>query len=145
MKEFPADLYQGHFERGGKKLGPVTVSVETFIINQILNPKALDFNEYMLFGAEGEYFAVHIIAGKPSFDFVASIAKPHLTHIPQCKRRLCDEPDDIPLKDSELPVRVGSISSRTKIPSSEDSIGSVGGVRADILKVIYVEENELAH
>jgi hypothetical protein len=71
ITSFEANLYDGHFERGGKNLGPVIVNVKTFLVNKKLNPAEAEKNEYLLFGEQAEFFLVHLINGKPSFDLVA--------------------------------------------------------------------------
>lgn len=70
-KSFSAKLYDGHFERGGTVLGTVTVNVEQFLVNKQLNPAEPEKNQYLLFGEQAEFFVVHLINGKPSFDLVA--------------------------------------------------------------------------
>lgn len=71
IKSFNAILYQGHFERGGRRLGPVVVAVKTFLVKTKLDPAATEKNQYLLFGEQMDNYLVHLINGQPSFDLVA--------------------------------------------------------------------------
>lgn len=75
ITHFAALLYDGHFERGGTPIGAVTVQVETFLVNKKLDPAEPEKNEYLLFGEKAEFFLVHLINGKPSFDLVAKTSQ----------------------------------------------------------------------
>lgn len=142
---FKAELFQGHFERGGKKLGEVLVNVETFIVNTKLNPSSAEQSEFSLFGEKGEYFAVHLINGKPSFDFVAQIKPPQKLIGGFCRTRACDPTQDEFLTDADLPTTVKTILTADKIPSPGHFLGSVNGTFSEVTKVIYAEQAELAH
>jgi hypothetical protein len=67
-----ADLYRGHFERGGVPiLQGITVGVESVIHFHKLDPQAPHpaVDKYLAFGqAGGETFLAHLISGKPDFD-----------------------------------------------------------------------------
>lgn len=127
ITKFKADLFHGHFERGGINLGPVTVTVEHFIINAKLDPNSSEKSQFVVFGAQGEYFAAHLINGKPSFDYIASITKP------------------AGLADSQLPAALTNAPPGPAIPVTGQTLGEAGGATAAILQVIYLEQNELAH
>ncbi len=144
IKSFPAELFHGHFERGGTPLGPVTVAVETFIINTKLNPQAMETHEFLVFGAEGEYFAAHLIKGKPSFDFVAAVSKPYTLSIAHCERRACLDPEKIPVSDDKLPLTLQSVLGNA-LPKAGHFLFGSNRVATEIMDVIYVEKNELAH
>ena len=146
-KQFKAQLFSGHFERGGQSIGPVTVVVETFVVNKKLDPLAPQQNQYTIFGQAGEYFAAHLINGKPSFDYIAKVGQPYKMHFSTCGRRICDDsepPTKIPVPDSHLPVLTNTNLINGKIPAKGELLAGIDG-SALILKVIYVEENELAH
>jgi len=145
-KSFKAQLFQGHFERGGKLLGNVTVKVEKFILNNKLDPAAKETHEYSLFGEQGEFFGVHVIKGKPGYDAVAAVKHPHTLTVPQCHGRVCPAPEEVLLTDSQLPVTVSYVpTTGTLLPMEGQFLGVVGSVLSEIVKVIYVEEAELAH
>ena len=127
IPQFKADLFIGHFERGGKKLGKVTVKVEKFLVNTKLDPASAEQNKFIIFGEAGEYFAAHVINGKPSFDAVLKVTQP------------------LNIEDSSLPVTVNYSNPGQKIPLVTHTLGGFSGVNADVLQVIYAEENELAH
>ncbi|MBB5636940.1 hypothetical protein HDF26_001768 [Pedobacter cryoconitis] len=70
-KVFKANIYRGHFERGGTKfLENIPVRIK-----QVIYYKQFDKNavkpanlQYLLFGNEREQFLVHKITSKPDFD-----------------------------------------------------------------------------
>ncbi|QNK64447.1 hypothetical protein H7F33_08205 [Pedobacter sp. PAMC26386] len=70
-KVFKANIYRGHFERGGTKfLENIPVRIK-----QIIYYKQFDKNgikpanlQYLLFGNDKEQFLVHRISSKPDFD-----------------------------------------------------------------------------
>lgn len=70
-KNFKANIYRGHFERGGKKfLENITVKISQLIYykqfdQKCKKPKNL---EYLLFGNPQEQFLVHRINARPDFD-----------------------------------------------------------------------------
>ncbi|MCU0438106.1 MAG: hypothetical protein MUC49_09315 [Raineya sp.] len=70
-KKFKANLYRGHFERGGVKfLENVEVMISKVIYFQKFNINAPKPNilMYILFGNEKEQFMAHQIVSKPDFD-----------------------------------------------------------------------------
>ncbi len=125
IPQFKAELFQGHFERGGKKLGTVMVKVEKFVVNTKLDPASSELKQFILFGENGEYFAAHLINGKPSFDAVLKVKQPQ------------------PADDGKLPVTVTYVG--RKIPAVTHTLGGASGIIAEVLQVIYAEENELAN
>lgn len=70
-KTFKANIYRGHFERGGKKfLENITVKISQLIYykqfdKKCKKPKNLG---YLLFGNAQEQFLVHRISARPDFD-----------------------------------------------------------------------------
>lgn len=145
---FKAKLYDGHFERGGKNLGSATFIVEKVIFSSKLDPAA-DPNltpGYFVFGQGGEYFAAHLIQGKPSFDAIVSVTQPVEFKEAHCQRRFCPDPVVKPVPDSKLPLTLPTIIVDTqKLPVDGDALGDVFGASSSVLKVIYVEESDLAH
>ncbi len=136
ISSFTASLFQGHFEKGGKDLGLVLVKVEKLIFSAKLDPSAPEQSKYLLFGQNGEYFALHLINGKPSFDTILSVKAPYKLEFNFCRTRVCADPKEIPVPDSQLPQTVTMFN---------DQLGSLGGTIIDILNTIYSEEEELAH
>lgn len=70
-RKFKANLYRGHFERGGVKfLENVEVVISKVIYFQKLDIDARkpDILMYILFGNEKEQFLAHQIVSKPDFD-----------------------------------------------------------------------------
>ncbi|MBF0314854.1 MAG: hypothetical protein HQK50_02040 [Oligoflexia bacterium] len=130
-KSFLATLFSGHFERDGVLLGAVTVQVEQIIFSKRLDPyEQEDSLEHIVFGVEGEYFAAHLIKGRPSFDQILSINGVERENV-------------LPLVISQnllgqnaTPAKVGEILENSALPSSTP---------ANVLSVIYLEEEELSH
>ncbi len=132
-KSFSANLYRGHFERGGKVLGQVQLTVEKIVYSAKLKgdqtPESAQ--SYLIFGEKTEYFAAHVIQAKPSFDFVAELGAPKQGE------------ESIP--DAQLPVLVSRSPSRDqKIPKQRQLLGEPRGPHAELRRVIYQEEAELA-
>lgn len=140
---FHAEIYDGHFEKGGESLGEVNVGVEKVVYGK----KLIDIPQqpggtesYLLFGGVGEYFAAHLIESKPSFDSVAKLSQPYTLKAPFCKTRYCPEPEQTPISDTQLPVKVlGS-----QHPHSGESLGDPQSGAADIIDVIYSEDKDLS-
>lgn len=146
-KEFQADLYQGHFERGGNNLGKTVVSVVKIILSEKLNANlnTQDDEEYLIFGGAGEYFAAHKIKGKPSFDQILKVNQPYQLDVPHCRTRVCDEPKKVMIEDSKLPIVSLNPQGLGVNLKSGDVLGGLGFGVTEILNVIYLEQNELAH
>ncbi len=71
-----AVLYLGHFERGGKVFGRVTVSFKKLVYKrQVVNqaPSGLKFDLITL--SSGATLAIHQIASKPSFDALTWVSQ----------------------------------------------------------------------
>jgi hypothetical protein len=112
---FSAEIYKGHFERGGQSLGLVQVHVEKLVFSKKLKAQDAEIkNSYIVFGEAGEYFAAHIIQGQPSYDAILSVNQPFKLSKFPCRLRYCPETRMIP------------------------------GVLVDVKKVIYNEEGDLA-
>jgi hypothetical protein len=76
-KSFRADLFAGHFEKGGSSLGSVEVIIEKIIFSKKLNPLEPEITpEYVIFGEGSEVYAAHIIKGKPSVDEILKLHSP---------------------------------------------------------------------
>jgi len=75
-KPFAAQIYQGHFERGGLLIASqVKVEITKVIYFKKLDPngiKPLQGN-YILFGNEKEQFLAHTISAKPDFDQILKV------------------------------------------------------------------------
>jgi hypothetical protein len=75
-KSFKANIYRGHFERGGIKImANITVSIKQVIyfkkFNAAENKTAI--TNFILFGHAQEQFAAHQISNKPDFDQILKI------------------------------------------------------------------------
>ncbi len=144
--DFTAEIFKGHFEQGGQTLGAVYVHVEKIVFSTKLNPTApVIENNYYVFGTAGEYFAVHLIQGKPNFDSVASVNQPYKLGHPICTARFCPGPDMTLIPDAQLPLTMSSSLAPTAIAKAGDALGSMTGALADIQNVIYSETGELAN
>lgn len=78
-KQFSAQIFLGHFERGGVPIsGSVPVTIEKVLFFKKFNAAEIAPNEakYLAFGAGSEIFAAHLISVKPDFDHIMHIA-PH--------------------------------------------------------------------
>lgn len=95
---FKANIYRGHFERGGVKIASeVSIQITEVIYFQKLDaskPKDAEA-KYIVFGNEQEQFAIHQIGGKPDFEQILQVSAPAKTAITT-------------LGDSNTPVGVSS-------------------------------------
>jgi len=76
-RPFLADVYRGHFERGGTCIAKgATVRIHRVVYFHRLNPAeaAAPLPAYLLFGNAQEQFLAHRIAGQPDHDQVLSVA-----------------------------------------------------------------------
>ena len=118
---FQAGLFDGHFERDGTNLGQLQVQITQSIHSHHLEEGRNDSGQesYFAFGANDEYYAVHLIAGKPSFDAILKVSHPAATAL------------SVP-KGQGLPA-----------------VGQFLGIRPEprtlVQKVLYLEVGELAH
>lgn len=141
--EFSAEIFKGHFEQGGVSLGKLNVSVEQVIYSSKLNAQPSgEPSKYLVFGSGGEYFAAHLIDGKPNFDAILSVTHPYHVFVPHCRTRNCADPVTTPIADSQLPLTLDAFSADK--PQAGETLGQSFGVLADVLKVIYMEEADLA-
>jgi len=73
---FKANLYRGHFERGGTKIADsIEINITTVIYFKKFNETEarLTNSAYLLFGNSKEQFAVHQISNKPDFEQIIQV------------------------------------------------------------------------
>ncbi|MFY7997474.1 MAG: hypothetical protein ACOVSW_02610 [Candidatus Kapaibacteriota bacterium] len=76
-RPFKAELYCGHFERGGKPITEkFTVSIKRIIYQQKFDPSLLrpKTASYLVFGDALQQYAAHTITAKPDFDHILALA-----------------------------------------------------------------------
>jgi hypothetical protein len=126
---FSAVIYDGHFERGGKSLGPIQVKVDKVVFSSKLDPKAEPkVGRYLVFGSQGEYFAAHLIQGQPSFDAILSVSRPYQYFVPQCRSRDCGEVIHELIPDEKLPLTLFGPAAAQQLEDSS-SLPSLGWAR----------------
>lgn len=71
-RPFKAEIYAGHFERGGKLLGSATLKIKNVLVFRKLNPAGQrpDQSTYYSFGNGKEQFLIHKISARPDFDHI---------------------------------------------------------------------------
>jgi hypothetical protein len=75
-KSFKANLYRGHFERGGKKIASdVVVSIKQVIFYEKFNPDEVKSatTNFIIFGNAKEQFMVHELTNKPDFEQILEV------------------------------------------------------------------------
>jgi hypothetical protein len=159
IKSFKSLLFLGHFERGGQNLGSVTVNVSKIIISAKLNTLGLEKHEYLVFGENEEFYAVHRIAGKPSYDSILKVTQPFdKFQIPNCHFRFCDSPTSGPISASnEKPLILTAHfddfdenGDPAQIPFPFKSqvlqhLSPGSNATSSVNEVIYFEQDELSH
>ncbi len=86
-----AQLYDGHFEKGGLALGQVLVNLKRKLHHATL-PDSIgnsNYPTYLVFGEGNEFYGLHIIRNFPSFDAVVAVERPMVWREEQCQRRVC--------------------------------------------------------
>ncbi len=153
--EFNAAIYDGHFERGGRNLGNLKVRIEKIVFSSKLNGETppQQREKYLVFGEKGEYFAAHLIQGKPSFDVIAEVSQPYELHVRYCRTRMCPEPTKTQVTDENLPLNlVGP--GEAQAFQTDPAPGEIGAIQlgglfddavTDVKSVLYVEEGDLSH
>ncbi len=140
-KNFAADIYLGHFEKGGTKIGAVNVAVEKVIWSTKLNPNgSKNQNQYLVFGENDEYFAAHLIEAQPSFDAIVAVDKLQILTVNHCRTKNCSN-SVTPLSDTILPL---TLSGPEALPKVSDPLHDVlSGPFTQIKQIIYIEQEEL--
>ena len=144
-RSFPADVFRGHFERGGSIISGLrgaTVQITRVVYTHEFLPldRKSDSLEYVLFGTPGELFLAHRIVAPGDFDQILPV-------------RVLDQP----LSDAELGQElVVVVSGRPNQSSSRLRDGQNASaqllrkdapaqtVALQALQEIYFEESELA-
>ena len=88
-RAFRADVYRGHFERGGTRIANgAVVQVRRVVYFRQLQPTEADpaRPEFLVFGNAQEQFMAHRIAGRPDYDQVMRVAVPPAT-LPLLRQR----------------------------------------------------------
>lgn len=75
-RPFKAELYAGHFERGGKTISEkFTVNFKRIIYQKKFEPqkKRSESASYLVFGDAAAQYAAHCITAKPDFDHILTL------------------------------------------------------------------------
>jgi hypothetical protein len=75
-RPFKAELYRGHFERGGELISQsVTITIEKVVLFKKFDlTKARDTKaEYIIFGSNKEKFIAHLISNRPDFEQIIQV------------------------------------------------------------------------
>ena len=74
---FSAELYNGHFERGGQRLRTINIEFESLVFFKKLRREESqpppNRQKYIVFGRRGNQFMVHIAHGAPEIDEILEI------------------------------------------------------------------------
>lgn len=133
IKSFKANLYRGHFERGGQLvLQNVVVHIEKVEYFKKLIPTQNQKEpfRYMLFGNKQEQFMVHQILNRPDFDEILSV-------------QVSDLKTKSKLNNGEvltIPLPVKTIQ---PYPWKFNTGSTIGTTKMNILKQIYLEFDDL--
>jgi hypothetical protein len=134
--EFIAEIFKGHFEQGGESLGSLNVIVEKVIFSAKLDPQASEGPaNYLVFGSHGEYFAAHLIGGKPNYDMILSVTQPYSIAVPHCGTSRCGDF----VTDNLVPLTLAG-PGKAQVG---DILGNRSGPTARVISSIYFEEADL--
>lgn len=73
---FKANLYRGHFERGGEKIADsIVVKISTVLYFKKFNPAdaKISTTDFIVFGSSKEQFAIHQLSNKPDFEQIIQV------------------------------------------------------------------------
>ncbi len=109
-RPFKAQIFAGHFERGGKLIAETTVKIKKVILFRKLNPagqRPLQSTYYVL-GNTQEQFLIHKISARPDFDHILKVKAQISEEISEKKFPF---PDTQPLEEgSEIYFETGDLS-----------------------------------
>ncbi len=125
---FKANLYRGHFERGGVKIADsINIKILAVIFFKQFDPAApRQANAvYLLFGNGKEQFAVHQISNKPDFEQIILVKTGEVS----------SKPESVILSDINSPAGVSSNGVSVKIGGKTRQL--------ILLKQLYLEFDDL--
>jgi hypothetical protein len=146
IAEFPAELFFGHFERGGDRLGAVVVKVEQTLVFRQLDPasKAPELG-YILFGRGPDLFLAHEITAAPDFDQLlavqADMAGAEHTSGPALDLRISGRRNSL---DKRLLPGEQVSAEVTADPATAASSPPPATVDLQVLTEVYLETSDLA-
>lgn len=111
-RPFGADLYRGHFERGGDAIARgLHVEIRRVIYFKKLNPQGPRPKkaQYLLFGHEREQFLAHVITSRPNFDQVLELASSPDQQFGHISLPVSD------LEPLEVPATIGSLQVKSEV------------------------------
>lgn len=138
-RPFQAQIYKGHFERGGA----VIADNVTVTIDRVLYFKKFSLNEakpkngsYVLFGNESEMFLAHSIKAKPDFDQVLQVeTSPDLSEVLKTENSV---PVDFP-NLLNVPIDV-----HESLDANISNANQILRPHLKIQKMIYLETGDLS-
>ncbi|MGU3377545.1 hypothetical protein [Chryseobacterium sp. M5A1_1a] len=133
VHSFKANIYRGHFERGGDViLQGVNLEVHKVLYFNKLKPVKTQANPYvyLLFGNQQEQFLVHQILNRPEFDEILSV---HVVDMITKARLKKDQIVKIPIKSATIQPYPWQINRKYKFGAKE----------VVALKQIYLEFEDL--
>jgi hypothetical protein len=103
IASFSAMLFDGHFEQGGQEIGLIDIDIsQTLFSQKISTHNGQGLKSFLLFGSQGEYFAVNLIPNGSAMDQVLEVDSLEKFDHVQCETRTCRSP----VQDSHLPQLV---------------------------------------
>lgn len=125
---FKANLYRGHFERGGVKIADsINIKIAAIVYYKKFDTAAVkDTNAtFLLFGNSKEQFAIHQISNKPDFEQIIQIKAGEAT----------TRADTVIFSATNIPVGVSGNTISAKANNKE--------VKLILLKQLYLEFDDL--
>jgi hypothetical protein len=123
---FKANLYRGHFERGGTKIADsINIKITTIVYFKKFDANVAKQSEasFLVFGTSKEQFAIHQISNKPDFEQILQV-KTIITTL-----------ETVSFSVNNNPVGVSSNTITVKINGKEKDI--------TLLKQLYLEFDDL--
>ncbi|MCB9027123.1 MAG: hypothetical protein H6625_12440 [Bdellovibrionaceae bacterium] len=140
-RAFKANIFQGHFERGGTPItGSITVNISKVIYFKKFEPNNThpETVKYIYFGDVNEIFGAHLISAKPDFDHIVEVGtSPMLLELLSSKPYVEVELTEL---QKQTPVKAGFSPISFAITES-------GPIELDIYKIgkkLYLEFGDLS-
>lgn len=133
-RPFKAEIYAGHFERGGKPItGKLPVSIKRIVYRQKFDSAVTrsESASYLVFGDAKAQFAAHYITAKPDFDQICTLRNLPLSSdaLKASSYVLCAS------GEKNKPVKNGNFSAKNSVNG--------GKMLLNVDKTLYLEFDDL--
>jgi hypothetical protein len=137
LKSFKAQIFKGHFERGGVPITEqVLMKVTKVLLFKKLDPMAAvpELAHYHLIGNQFEQFIIHTISAKPDFDHIAQVSVNNIQN-------------QLPLIENQalaLKLQVSNLSPLEEATQYSGQPHNSPAINLEVTKILYTEFGDLS-